>query len=391
MTVAYRHYDPSLIEPVLPQRTRELEDLAVELASQAGNLTRGLHPIVVGSIGSFVRSMNCYYSNLIEGHRTTPKDIERALATDFSDNPAQRDLQLEAIAHIQVQRSLDLDPHWQSISVVSPQFITTIHREFYQKLPDVFWHLEGMNVVPGSLRTTNVVIGRHISPPPDTLSSFLARFEKVYNPDRLSNIDRLLAAAASHHRLLWIHPFLDGNGRVARLFSHAYLGRIGVGSSLWSVSRGLARRVQQYRSLLDGADQQRYNDYDGRGNLTMAGLIAFCEFFLDTCLDQVRFMAQLLEPRQLLSRIETYVAHEIRQHRLSNGSFPLLKAAFLQGSFRRGEAAALTGYKERQARSVLRRLIEAGLLVSDSPKAPVRLGFPFAATEFWFPRLWVEL
>jgi hypothetical protein len=98
MTVAYRHYDPSLIEPVLPQRTRELEDLAVELASQAGNLTRGLHPIVVGSIGSFVRSMNCYYSNLIEGHRTTPKDIERALATDFSDNPAQRDLQLEAIA-----------------------------------------------------------------------------------------------------------------------------------------------------------------------------------------------------------------------------------------------------------------------------------------------------
>jgi Fic family protein len=391
MTVAYKYYDPSLLEPVLPNRTRELEDLAVELASQAGDLTRGLHPIVVSSIGSFVRSMNCYYSNLIEGHRTTPKDIERALATDFSDNREQRDLQLEAIAHIEVQRSLDLDPHWQSISVVSPDFIANIHRVFYQRLPDVFWHLDGMNVVPGSLRTTNVVIGRHIPPTADTLSIFLARFEKAYNPDRLSNVDRIMAAAASHHRLLWIHPFLDGNGRVARLFSHAYLQRIGIGSSLWSVSRGLARRVQQYRSLLDEADQQRYNDYDGRGNLTMAGLIAFCEFFLDTCLDQVRFMARLLEPRQLLHRIEIYVASEVQQGRLKPGSFPLLREAFLKGSFRRGEAAALTGYQERQARSVLKRLLETGLLVADSPKAPVRLGFPLVATEFWFPRLWVEL
>jgi Fic family protein len=348
MTVAYKHYDPSLIEPVLPNRTRKLEDLAVELALQAGDLTRGLHPIVVDSIGLFVRSMNCYYSNLIEGHRTTPRDIERALEKDFSDNPEQRDLQLEAIAHIEVQRSLDLNPHWQSMSVVSPDFIANIHREFYQRLPDVFWHLDGMNVVPGSLRTTNVVIGRHIPPTPDTLPSFLGRFEKAYHPDRLSNVDRIMASSASHHRLLWIHPFLDGNGRVARLFSHAYLGRIGIGSSLWSVSRGLARRVQRYRSLLDGADQQRYNDFDGRGNLTMAGLVTFCEFFLDTCLDQIRFMAQLLEPRQLLSRIETYVAHEIRQHRLNNGSFPLLREAFLNGSFRRGEAAAITGYKERQ-------------------------------------------
>lgn len=390
MTVTYKHYDPSLLEPLLPHRTQALEDLAVDLASAAGDLTRGLDPLVVSSIGSFVRSMNCYYSNLIEGHRTTPRDIERALATVFSDNREQRDWQLEAIAHIEVQRSLDLDPHWQSISVVSHEFITNIHREFYQRLPDVFWHLEGMDVVPGSLRTTNVVIGRHVPPNPKSLPGFLARFEKVYNPDRLSKVERLLAAAASHHRLLWIHPFLDGNGRVARLFSHAYLGRIGIGSSLWSVSRGLARRVQRYRALLDRADQQRDNDYDGRGNLTMAGLITFCEFFLETCLDQVGFMAQLLEPRQLLHRIEVYVACEVQQGRLHKGSFPLLREAFLKGSFRRGDAAALTGYQERQARYVLKRLLETGLLLSDFPKAPVRLGFPLAATEFWFPRLWVE-
>lgn len=111
--IPYRHYEPSLLEPVHPQRTRNLEDLAILLASTAGQLTRGLHPIVLRSLGAVVRSMNCYYSNLIEGHRTRPIDLERALAQDFSSDPQQRNLQLEAKAHIEVQTLLDLDPSWR--------------------------------------------------------------------------------------------------------------------------------------------------------------------------------------------------------------------------------------------------------------------------------------
>jgi Fic family protein len=48
--------------------------------------------------------MNCYYSNLIEGHDTHPVDIERALKNDYSQDRRKRDLQLEAKAHIAVQR-----------------------------------------------------------------------------------------------------------------------------------------------------------------------------------------------------------------------------------------------------------------------------------------------
>ncbi|MGG6270496.1 hypothetical protein ACQ4M3_37595 [Leptolyngbya sp. AN03gr2] len=101
--IPYRQYDPSLLEPVYPQRTRNLEDLAIALATKSGQLTQGLHPIVLRSLGELVRSMNCYYSNLIEGHRTRPIDIERALAQDFSSDLEQRNLQLEAKAHIEVQ------------------------------------------------------------------------------------------------------------------------------------------------------------------------------------------------------------------------------------------------------------------------------------------------
>jgi hypothetical protein len=67
-----------------------------------------------------------------------------------------------------------------------------------------------------------------------------------------------------------------------------------------------------------------------------------------------------------------------------------LKAAFLEGEIRRGQASALTGYQERQGRSVLQRLLEVGLLVANTPKAPVQLGFPVAAAEQWFPQLWID-
>jgi Fic family protein len=66
----------------------------------------------------------------------------------------------------------------------------------------------------------------------------VARFDESA-PERFSRAERLVAIAASHHRLLWIHPFSEGNGRVARLLSHALLRRAGVGSPLWSVARGL--------------------------------------------------------------------------------------------------------------------------------------------------------
>jgi Fic family protein len=388
--IPYRHYDPSLLEPICPQRTPQLEDLAITLAIKAGQLTQGLHPTLVRSLAALVRSMNCYYSNLIEGHRTHPLDIERALAQDFSDNPEQRNLQMEAKAHIEVQTLLDLDPTWQQLDVVSPEFFQQLHREFYQRLPPDFWQLGNITLSPGEWRSGQVQIGRHIPPPPETLPQFLNRFAQGYHPNRLTKIDQILAAAAAHHRFVWIHPFWDGNGRVVRLFSQGYFQRIGISNQLWSVSRGLARQRQAYRSHLAQADQQRQNDYDGRGNLSMAGLTQFCQFFLETCLDQIDFMSSLLEPTQLLQRIEANVAIAVQQKTLLPGSFALLKAAFLQGELARGSAAAITGYQERQARSILKRLIEQGLLVADSPKGAVRLGLPTAVVEQWLPRLWAD-
>jgi Fic family protein len=216
----------------------------------------------------------------------------------------------------------------------------------------------------------------------------MERFEQAYAPAHLSKMRQVIAVAAAHHRFVWIHPFYDGNGRVVRLMSHATLKRLGVGSSLWSVARGLARNVGRYKALLMAADRPRRNDLDGRGNLSLEALVEFCQFFLSTCVDQVEYMRSILEPAELLRRMEIYTEDEVRAGRLPRGSFPLLREALLAGEFERGQAPTVTGYKERMARMVLSQLLELGLLVSAGPRAPVRLGFPITVVERWFPALY---
>jgi Fic family protein len=380
------------MEPMVPDERQDLEDLATDLVSKASSLAGRLHPVLRKSIGDLVRSMNCYYSNLIEGHNTLPIDIDRALKDDYSGDPKRRNLQLEARAHIEVQRMIDQGA--APAPAMSVEFITWAHREFCERLPDDLLWVENpdtksrIRVVPGKLRKDQVAVGKHIPPSPDQLPSFLQRLTEVYASQHLSRLRKIIGVAASHHRLLWVHPFIDGNGRVTRLLSHAMLRELEVGSELWSVSRGLARRVTEYKSRLQAADEPRRGDLDGRGNLTLAGLIDFCRFFLTACVDQVDFMGGLLEPSELLRRMEIWTEEETRAKRLPRGAWPLLREAVLAGEFPRGRAAELTGYETRQARTVLNALIDAGYLVSPTSRSAVKLGLPAQVIDRWFPRLY---
>src|SRR5712664_3784608 len=101
----------SEMEPLLisdsSRHRGKLTDLALDLAQKSAGFRRSLPPSLLASLADLVRAMNCYYSNLIEGHDTHPVDIERALKNDYSQDARKRDLQLEAKAHIVVQKWID--------------------------------------------------------------------------------------------------------------------------------------------------------------------------------------------------------------------------------------------------------------------------------------------
>src|SRR5947208_2800443 len=99
------------MEPLLIGETSRFRgpttDLAVELVQKSARFRGSLPESLLTSLADLVRAMNCYYSNLIEGHDTHPIDIERALKGDYSKDAKKRDLQLEAKAHIAVQQWID--------------------------------------------------------------------------------------------------------------------------------------------------------------------------------------------------------------------------------------------------------------------------------------------
>ena len=387
----------SLMEPLrIGEDSRHraaLTDLAFDLTRKSAGFRRSLPPSLLTSIADMVRAMNCYYSNLIEGHDTHPLDIERALRNDLSRDVRERDLQLEAKAHIAVQQWIDgggLEPGLSA----KVDGIREIHRRFCDLLPDdLLWvenpaTKERTRVVPGELRTSDVKVGNHVAVSPGALPRFLERFEQVYG--NIGKTESILSTAAAHHRLLWIHPFLEGNGRVARLMSHAMLLDTLDTGAVWSVARGMARNVESYKGRLANCDLTRRNDLDGRGKLSEEALAAFTRFFLTICIDQVDFMESLMQPDRLRTRILLWAEEEMRLGVLPSKSGSILEAVLFRGELPRGDAATVAGIGKRQARRIVSALLDRGALVSESSRAPLRLAFPAALASRWMPGLFPD-
>jgi len=386
----------SMMEPLLTTSTSKhrglLNDLALELAAQSARFRGSLPRYAQHSLADLVRAMNCYYSNLIEGHDTHPVYIERALKNDYSQNATQRNLQLEAKAHVSVQKWIDeggLRDHAASF-----EDLCEIHRRFCELLPEeLLWAEdpetgERLQIVPGELRQRDVKIGRHIPVSPGALPRFMKRFEEGYC--RLGKADTILAAAAAHHRLLWIHPFLDGNGRVARLMSYSMLLDALDTEGIWSIARGLARNEATYRALLTACDLPRRNDLDGRGNLSEEALAEFTRFFLETCIDQVKFMEELVAPDKLRSRIFAWANEQIRAKALPAQSLSILERLLYQGELARDEITAMFDVTPRQARRYVEPLTDLGVLVAKTTRAPYHLAFPAKLAPQWMPGLFPE-
>jgi Fic family protein len=319
-------------------------------------------------------------------------DIERALKNNYSRDANKRNLQYEAKAHIEVQRWID--GGGLAGRATTREGIKEIHRRFCENLPKELLWVENpdtqgrLAVIPGQWRRNDVKVGEYVPVSPEALPRFLDRFEAAYTP--LGKAELTVATAAAHHRLAWVHPFLDGNGRVVRLMSHATLLETVDTGALWSVARGLARKVEAYKAHLANCDQKRRNDFDGRGNLSEEALAEFTRFFLTTCIDQVDFMENLVQPDRLRIRVLLWAEEEIRLNTLPPKAGSILEAVLYRGELPRADAAGVVGAGERHARRIVSALVERGVLASEGPRAPLRLVFPAALASRWMPGLFPE-
>ena len=389
-------------EPPLPARQMgELKDKAQDVITASATLDGRIADQTARALGDRLRYLNSYHSNLIEGHKTSILEIEAALNKNFAVDEQKRYSQELCAAHVRTERQLmqevlDNPPD----NICGFDVVGRVHRKFYEQLPShhQFTHSQGgftrYSVLPGRMRDGNVSLdgGRtpH-GPNAELLPAAYAAFSRIYHPANFHGDERLIAVAASHHRLGWLHPFRDGNGRVIRLFSGLYLARIGINrNNLWSLSRGFSRNKQWYMTNLQSADSL---SEDGQ-HFDQAFFADYCLYFLEVCLDQIRFMDQILGLQRIDARIEGYIMARDKQrgalHPLDPRAGKLLKALFLQGEIPRGQARTVLGMdaqSERHARRIVSQLVEEGLAHSTSHRARVAFALGVHLLKYYFPDL----
>lgn len=386
--------EPHQFEPLLPSdaRIEPLLTLAHDLARRATPLASTRVP---AELRSLLRCMNSYYTNRIEGQHTLPHEIDEALRQDFSKDTTLAAKQRLAVAHIETEQALERRYQGPdgARALYTAGAVQDMHRELLGRLPPAdLLTLENEPIVPGSLRQREVRVGQHVAPAHASVPQFLTRWADFYGGVRRGEA-ALVALAAAHQRLGWIHPFIDGNGRVMRLHSHTLLSALGYTGGLWSPLRGFARSTERYYALLADADSLRRGDLDGRGNLSEQALIAWIGYVLDTCLDQVSFMSSLLDFEPMKDRIEACLVFEssVVKQGVRQESLRALHYLFLSGQeMTRGDFKSMLGLSDRGATDALGALVKRGLLKSDSPQGKVRFGLPQHALRFLFPRLWPE-
>lgn len=386
--------DKAWLNPILPDALPQaMLDRAEALIPKTAFLAGSLAPETAMRLGKLLRVTNTYYSNLIEGQYTEPAAMQRAQNAPKRERRLLRDL---AILHMDVQlvfeRALRRHPA-DFKSMFSPDLISTIHYRLFNGTDEESRRLsDGRVFEPGVLRSApdeEVVVGNHLAPAAAVVESMLKHlqwgFGMVQDPRK-----RIIAALANHHRLAFVHPFLDGNGRVARMVTHLQLVQLGLKPNLWSLSRGLARRHQDYYSALTLADRQREGDLDGRGQLSQKHYFAFIEFMLDVCHDQVDYMTEALDRGKMRERVlRTFMTNErLLEAGIRPGTAPAVLALLAQGSLPRAEFKTFTGLQDRLATDELGRLIKLGIVHSPTPKSRIlEPGLPAWFAQGVFPDL----
>lgn len=393
--------DPSQFQPLFPEDRAlgELLDRASRLIADSHRLVGQASPAVRASLAAPLRAMNSYYTNKIEGQHTLPADIERAMRQDFdADRVLQRKQRL-ALAHMDAEQALE-----QTLSGSEPRAlfnsrcVREIHESLYSRLPvDDRLAEDGVPIVPGAWRTKAVTAGQHLAPPAQDLPDLMDAWASGYAALR-GNEQLIIGGACAHHRLTWVHPFTDGNGRTARLHSHLLFFRLGLTGGLWSPMRGLARSHENYYARLNNADLPRRNDLDGRGSLSQEELVAFARYFLDVCLDQVTFMGDMLALDRFRERLADMLRY-LESHPWQVGAeksvikpdvLSVLHYVAITGPMDRMRFLATSGLPTRTARRVLASLLDYGLLHSESRLGPVSFCVPLKSLRWLFPVLWPE-
>lgn len=415
------------------------------LEAAGGQLAQALRPLVL--------ALNACSSGVLDGHSLRPSEIEQAAAGQFDEDPARARAQNLARAHIGAETVLSAALPTKRVGLYAPEFLQCIHAELHRSIvaaelaeeppattpaedPEAVTRTEASDAEPRTAPSASGVVPRPaagrrpVADPsesgapnvgPDDLPfeltepggwrllpavdpnaaaaplipDLLDTWQGVYSVP-LGLEQAVVAAFCAERRLAWVRPFAHGNGRTAHLHTQLVLTALGLTRGLWSPLRGMARDRDGYQALMqtprDAASRA------AREAVERDELERYCTWMLDISLAEARAARDLLDTERLKGRLSDLLAWlgarpwtmGSEKSVIKPDALEALHYAAITGPVERARFIAMLGLQHRTGRRVLSSLIDFGLLVSESSRAPVRFNLPPASLRFLLPGFWPE-
>ncbi len=190
-------------------------EIRIEKKLETLNKLRPLPSSALKKLQEQFRIEMTYNSNAIEGNSLTLKETFLVINEGITIKGKPLKDHLEAKNHYEALEYLSGLVEKSRKQTISEQLIRNLHQVIMQET-EKKW--------AGKYRNSNVIIGGAEHKPPDAISVpyQMAKLIKWWQ-DLQKKLDVIELAAIIHHKLVYIHPFFDGNGRTARLIMNLIL------------------------------------------------------------------------------------------------------------------------------------------------------------------------
>ena len=239
----------------------------------------------------------------IEGNSLSELDVLRIISGPVNLDASDHDNLLQ-IKNMSEAFALVAQDVISGEAPFSPEQFNSFHRVILRGLAD--------EAVLGKIRAYNVEVGAYLAPPADDCKNLLRQFCAWLNDDRVPSIDyagydlswSVVKAVVAHVYFAWIHPYGDGNGRMARLIEQALLLRAGVPAAVANVPSYFysGTRGQYYVEL-----QKTHGEFTDGAYPSTGDVCDFIEYALAGFCKELEQMLSMSRDAQLRALYRDYI------------------------------------------------------------------------------------
>lgn len=329
----------------------------------------------------------------IEGNSFSEEEVRKIINRELKARPSREYQQRQIDNMVNAFNTIAQDEIRGANTMFSPELLNSYHKIVLDNLADSL----AEDVVIGGLRTHRVEVGRYLAAPPEDCARLMSDYCDWLNQEMPTLAGYELAAQTvkalvAHVYFAWIHPYGDGNGRMARLIEFTILLRAGapdIAAHLLSNFYNKTRDMY-YKQLQDSHGEYRDGSYPPDGNLQ-----GFIEYALQGLKDELDDQFSIIHGMQIRTIWHDSIHAEFRkqfsenltkarqrQKRLILDLSDRFKQPIKKGEIRDLTPAVSRAYSQKTDRTIqrdLNELVRMQLLKRDAtgykPNIDILMGF----------------